>query len=74
MTKPNNNEQHYTDRAYRLVPQMIVNFAERARLIKGFRLVQRCIRRGFHPQTCSILFADGNVVIYNDLPCLMVHH
>jgi hypothetical protein len=53
---------------------MIVDFADVARLHKGFRLIQRCIRHAIDPQTYSILFATVYIVDYNNKPCLLVHH
>jgi hypothetical protein len=75
IVKPNEEEpKQYTDRAYRLVPRMIVDFAEQARINTGFRLVHRCMRHGIDPQTYSILFSKCHIVTYNNEPCILVHH
>jgi hypothetical protein len=70
MKKNDNNQHEYINRAYRLVPQMIVDFADIARLHEGFRLIQRCIGHAIDPQTYSILFATGYIVDYNNKPFL----
>jgi hypothetical protein len=77
ITKPEgdtNGNKKYNDRTYRLLPQMIVTFAEEARYHEGFRLVKRCMMHALDPETESIVAASGQVVLYQEKPCFLIHH
>jgi hypothetical protein len=72
--KDDNENQSYTDRTYRLVPDMIVSFAHRARVHHGYRLVIRTLQHSCDPQAESILSSYGHIVLYDNDPCFFVHH
>jgi hypothetical protein len=62
------------DKTYKLVPNMIVDFALKARIHKGYRLIMRTLQHSIDHQTESILQAYGHIVEYDNQPCFLVHH
>ena len=71
------NEQQkdsYKNRTYQLLPSMLIQFAEGARVQSGYRLIKRCIRHAIDPQTNSILEASGMIVRHCNHPAIVVHH
>lgn len=57
-----------------VMPSILINFADNARIHKGFRLIKRCIRHAIDPQAISILHATAQIIKYKEEVGLLIKH